>query len=171
MPHKINIEEHFLEPPYNIVETIAEYGDQQDRSTSVKADVTNWTIHHHDTTFDKFIHKFHGLYPKHQIKELWGVSYSMGDYAETHTHSGFDLSFAWFVDSCPLCTPLVFPNTRKLWMPPVATYTPEVGTLLVFSGQDNHYVPPHTCRHKRVVISGNAQLINTEATANDPWHQ
>ena len=165
MKQTLRIETFYVKPPVNTDEILDSLDWYRRDDRPVQADLTDWNVSQY---FPDLCNQVHVLYPNHKIQDLWVASYGRGDYAETHNHSGFDLSFAWFVDSCPLCTPLVFPNTRKLWMPPVATYTPEVGTLLVFSGQDNHYVPPHTCRHKRVVISGNAQLINTETT-RDPW--
>ena len=162
MPHKINIEEHFLEPPYNIVETIAEYGDQQDRNTNVQADVTHWHLQQ-DGKFNCIIDKINENYPNHTIEELWGCTYRQGDYAEAHNHFGFDLAFVWFVDTCSFCSPLVFPDTEHLWLPPLASIKPLTGNLHVFRGRDIHYVPPHTCPHDRMVISGNMELINTMA--------
>ena len=157
MPHKINIEEHFLEPPYNIVETIAEYGDQQDRNTNVQADVTHWHLQN-DGKFNCIIDKINEIYPTHTIEELWGCTYRQGDFAETHCHRGFDKSFVWFVDTCTHCSPLIFPDPEHPWMPPLASIRPSRGNLIVFNSNDIHYVPPHTCKHHRMVLSGNMSL-------------
>ena len=160
MPHKINIEEHFLEPPYNIVETIAEYGDQQDRNTNVQADVTHWHLQN-DGKFNCIIDKINEIYPTHTIEELWGCTYRQGNFAKAHNHNGFDRAFVWFVDSCSHCSPIVFPNWEHPWLPPLACHKPLQGNLHVFRGQDVHYVPPHTCPHDRVVVSGNLALLNS----------
>ena len=168
----IKVDKHFIEPEYNIVKAIKSYGDELGKVTNVRADHTDWHLHHKDRTFDPFINKFHEIYPKHIIKELWGCNYRRGDYAEAHNHHGFELAFVWFVDTCDRCSPLVFPDTPHLWMPPVHSFTPKRGTLLVFGGLDTHYVPPHTCDHERTVMSGNVQLrsLNTEVDTEDPWH-
>jgi hypothetical protein len=34
---------------------------------------------------------------------------------------------------------------------------PTIGKLVFFNSTDLHYVPPHTCDHDRVIISGNIQ--------------
>ena len=45
MQRTIKLETHFLAPPYKIVDEIKAYGDQQNRSTNVKADHTHWHVH------------------------------------------------------------------------------------------------------------------------------
>ena len=45
MQRTIKLETHYLAPPYKIVDEIKAYGDQQDRSTNVKADHTHWHVH------------------------------------------------------------------------------------------------------------------------------
>ena len=44
MQRTIKLETHYLEPPYKIREDILSYGDQQDRSTNVKADHTHYSF-------------------------------------------------------------------------------------------------------------------------------
>ena len=174
MPHKINIEEHFLEPPYNIVETIAEYGDQQDRNTNVQADVTHWHLEN-DGKFNCIIDKINEIYPTHTIEELWGCTYRQGDYTTTHHHYGYDRAFVWFVDTHSCCNPLIFPNIKEPWLKHEEVIKPRNGMLYVFGGKDIHYVEPHLCEHPRIVVSGNCRKnlsrdINTEVITNDPWH-
>ena len=162
MPHKINIEEHFLEPPYNIVETIAEYGDQQDRNTNVQADVTHWHLQN-DGKFNCIIDKINEIYPTHTIEELWGCTYRQGDYTTTHHHYGYDRAFVWFVDTHSSSPPLIFPDTDHPWLPPLRVIQPEKGKIYVFEGRDWHYVPPVTDGHKRVTMSGNMKIKEDSA--------
>ncbi len=160
MRRDLNIDTWYLAPDANIVGEVQSFGDQQNRSTNVMADVTNWNTHQHTDAFKYLIQQLNALYPKHSIEELWGCTYQQGDFAKAHNHSGFDLAFIWFVDTCSHCSPLVFPNWERPWMPPLAVIKPLQGNLHIFSGKEVHYVPPHTCPHHRMVVSGNMGLIN-----------
>ena len=160
MRRELNIDTWYLAPDVNIVGTIESFGDEQKRTTNVKADVTSWNTHQKTKAFQPLINQLNVLYPKYSIQELWGCTYQQGDFTQSHNHSGFDLAFAWFVDSCSHCSPLVFPNFERPWLPPLAVIKPLQGNLVVFSGKEIHYVSPHTCPHHRMVVSGNLGLIN-----------
>ena len=153
MQRIINIERFYIAPCAKIVDNILSIGDEQNGTTAVKADVTDWNIEEY--TLES---QLNVLYPKHTIEELWGCTYRQGDFAETHCHCGFDKSFVWFVDTCTHCSPLIFPDPEHPWMPPLASIRPSRGNLIVFNSNDIHYVPPHTCKHHRMVLSGNMSL-------------
>ena len=171
MYRTVKVDSHFIPVNDKIVETILSYGDELNRSSPVRADHTRWKLHEDDNAFEYFIQKFNEIYPKYYIEELWGCTYREGDYAETHNHFGFDLAFAWFVDTSPCCSPLIFPNHIEPWNPHHEVITPRNGMLYVFGHEDLHYVAPHTCKHHRIVVSGNCRkTINTEVLENDPWH-
>ena len=161
----VKIDSHFIEVNDKIVETILSYGDELKRSSPVKADHTRWKLQNDDRTFDYFIQQIHEIYPKHRISELWGCTYRQGDYAEAHNHFGFDLAFAWFVDTCSNCTPLIFRDIRHPWLAEEndRIITPINGMCYVFSGKDIHYVAPHICSHPRIVMSGNMDRIGERA--------
>ena len=163
MRRNLNIDTYYLAPDVNIIKEILNLGDEQKRSTNVQADCTSFHTHRYSDTFKYLTNDLNVLYPKYTVEELWGCTYRQGDFAKTHHHSGFDLAFVWFVDTCSFCSPLVFPDTEHLWLPPLASIKPLTGNLHVFRGRDVHYVPPHTCPHDRMVISGNMALINTMA--------
>ena len=91
-------------------------------------------------------------------------------FAQTHNHSGFDFSFVWFVDTCSHCSPLVFPDPEHPWMPPLEVHKPKKGNLVVFDAHDIHYVPPQSCNHNRITVSGNMSLNNEgEYDNRQPW--
>ena len=161
----VKIDSHFIEVNDKIVETILSYGDELKRSSPVKADHTRWKLQNDDRTFDYFIQQIHEIYPKHRISELWGCTYRQGDYAEAHNHFGFDLAFAWFVDTCSNCSPLIFPDIRHPWLAEKndRIITPINGMCYVFSGKDIHYVAPHICDHPRIIMSGNMDRIGERA--------
>ena len=153
MQRIINIERFYIAPCAKIVDNILSIGDEQNGTTAVKADVTDWNIEEY--TLES---QLNVLYPKHTIEEIWGCTYRQGDFAETHCHRGLDKSFVWFVDTCTHCSPLIFPDPEHPWMPPLASIRPSRGNLIVFNSNDIHYVPPHTCKHHRMVLSGNMSL-------------
>ena len=157
MQRSIKIEEHFLRPQYKIEEKIKSHGDEQQRTTNVYADVTNWHLEL-DDTYKSITGHIHENYPNHTIKELWGCAYKQGDFTKTHNHHGFDRAFVWFVDTSPTCSPLIFPDPEHPWMPPIHVIRPENGKIVVFEGIQLHYVPPQVNHYERVVISGNMQL-------------
>ena len=161
----VKIDSHFIEVNDKIVETILSYGDELKRSSPVKADHTRWKLQNDDRTFDYFQQQIHEIYPKHRISELWGCTYRQGDYAEAHNHFGFDLAFAWFVDTCSNCSPLIFPDIRHPWLAEKndRIITPINGMCYVFSGKDIHYVAPHICDHPRIIMSGNMDRIGERA--------
>ena len=161
----VKIDSHFIPVNDKIVETILSYGDELKRSSPVKADHTRWKLQNDDRTFDYFIQQIHEIYPKHRISEIWGCTYRQGDYAEAHNHFGFDLAFAWFVDTCSNCTPLIFPDICHPWLAEEndRIITPSNGMCYVFSGKDIHYVAPHICSHPRIVMSGNMDRIGERA--------
>tara|TARA_B100001778_G_scaffold290736_1_gene260393 strand:+ start:424 stop:936 length:513 start_codon:yes stop_codon:yes gene_type:complete len=166
MQRTIKLETHFLIPPYKIEEEIIAYGDQQNRTTNVNADVTHWHVHK-DNKFNFLVDYIHEIYPTHTIEELWGCTYRQGNFTKTHNHYGFDRGFVWFVDTSATCSPLIFPDPEHPWMPPIHVIQPKKGTIVVFSGQDLHYVPPQINGYTRVVMSGNMRLNTTVSTEND----
>ena len=161
MRRNLNIDTYYLAPDANILRELSNMGDEQNYSTNVKADVTFWDTHCRSNVFQPLINQLNVLYPTHQVEELWGCTYRQGNFAKAHNHNGFDRAFVWFVDSCSHCSPIVFPNWEHPWLPPLAYHKPLQGNLHVFRGQDVHYVPPHTCPHDRVVVSGNLALLNS----------
>ncbi len=154
MQRNFKLDEWYVSPGPNIADKIIEMGDSQSWGTPVKAAVTDWNISDYPL-FDELVRQLHVLYPTHKIEELWGAVYRQGDYAQNHCHPGFDYSFVWYLDTCTHCSPLVFPDVEHPWMPPLHVARPKVGQLLVFSGNDHHYVTPQYCTHERVVVSGN----------------
>ena len=159
LQRNIKIESHYIPVDVKIREAILKRGDELNRSSPVRADHTQWKLHR-NSEYSYFIDKFHEIYPKYRINELWGCTYRQGDYAEAHNHFGFDLAFVWFVDTSPTCSPLIFPDPEHPWMPPLSVVTPVTGNIIVFSGMELHYVPPQVNNYTRIVMSGNLKLNN-----------
>ena len=142
---------------------IREVGDQQNRNTNVKADMT-----HHQMWRDK--------YPAHEqfqvvcqmagqlaiqhcpekvrpffrpaVTEVWGAVYRKGEYTRAHDHWPAIWSFSYYVNVCSKCAPIVFPGADL-------TVKPQNGMFVLFPGWIEHKVPKQKCDHDRVMIAGN----------------
>ena len=159
MKQNLRIETFYVRPPVNTDEILDSLDWYHRSDAPVKASLTDWYM------FDQFpdlCRQLNVLYPNHKIQDLWVASYERGDYAEAHNHSGFDWSFVWYLDACPSCNPISFPDLKHPWKSDDRIY-PKVGNLHVFDASLHHYVVPHTCyHHNRVVVSGN--LIHREVS-------
>ena len=159
MKQNLRIETFYVRPPVNTDEILDSLDWYHRSDAPVKASLTDWYM------FDQFpdlCRQLNVLYPNHKIQDLWVASYERGDYAEAHNHSGFDWSFVWYLDACPSCNPISFPDVKRPWLSDERIY-PKVGNLHVFDAGLIHYVCPHTCHHhNRVVVSGN--LIHREVS-------
>ena len=159
MKQNLRIETFYVKPPVNTDEILDNLDWYRRSEAPVQADLTDWYM------FDQFpdlCRQLNVLYPNHKIQDLWVASYGRGDYSESHDHRGFDWSFVWYLDACPSCNPISFPDVKRPWLPDERIY-PKVGNLHVFDAGLIHYVCPHTCHHhNRVVVSGN--LIHREVS-------
>ena len=165
MKQILKIDKYYVRPPLNYKEIIKELSLYRREDAPVQADLTDWNVSD-CYLFDEFKGQLHVLYPTYQIEDLWVAIYRSGDYAEAHNHTGFDWSFVWYLDTCVHCSPLVFPNILRPWLPP-EVIKPKVGNLHVFDGSRPHYVPPHTCAHDRIVVSGNLIHRTVQNDLND----
>ena len=92
------------------------------------------------------------LYTKDlEIKESWGLIYSKGDFAESHTHFPYLFSFAYFLNTNYNHPPLVFDKI----FPDLIQIKPSEGALVIFPSYVNHFVPENEINDERIIISGN----------------
>ena len=161
----LTIETFYVRPPVNNKEILNDLNWCRREDRPVKADLTDWDVKDY---FPNLCSQIHVLYPNHFIQDLWVASYGCGDYSETHNHTDFDWSFVWYLDACTECSPLIFPNLKQPWLPGEVIH-PKVGNLHVFHCDRMHYVPPHTCSHERVVVSGNLKRKPEEPEFRNPF--
>ena len=167
MARRVNPQTYYLYPENWIANYIRGVGDKNNRESSLKCDVTHWTMHQDEPFWDitekinvianQLLMDRHGCV---EVCEMWGGVYKRGDYAVIHMHPdpNYVQSVVWYIDACPDCAPLVFPEPDRPWMPPAAVITPDTGILVMFNSTDLHYVPPQECEHERVIISGNIHV-------------
>ena len=144
-------------PPENLADIIRDSKDVQNRSTNVKAKMTDWYMHKEfEWVCDKAIELADENNPhkiKMEVGEVWGALYRKGEYTKEHDHWPNLWSFVYTVEGCINCAPLVFPNgasTPPIW--------PEEGNMVLFPAWVLHQVPSHRCNHDRIIVAGNISL-------------
>ena len=132
-------------------------GDCQNRSTNVKADMTQWQIWKETDLFNKFLSEASkeiiSLSWVQNNKDflfsnVWAAVYRKGDYATIHDHILTYISFVVCLDDGGLSHPLVFSDSNIQ----VEMIT---GRIVVFPSYVKHHVPVYYGESPRVVLAGN----------------
>ena len=148
-----------------LVSTLEEYPDKQDRNTNVKATMTEWNW---DPISDrlkrlkncviqdaksKFFQHAGYLYehPLAFFESFWGNVYHKGDCAVTHHHLYSHLSMVYFLKTKWYHSPLVFTYSGK-------KIRPRGGRYVLFPSHIMHHVPIHRFKETRITLSGNIIL-------------
>jgi len=142
---------------------IRQCGDQQNHSTNVKADMTDFRMwepqqpgHKQFQVICKFaIEMAIANSPpqaleffKPAVSDCWGVVYRENEYTKRHDHWPSIWSFSYYVNVSPTCSPIVFPDAEK-------SIQPENGMMCMFPGWIAHEVPKQSAQSERVMIAGN----------------
>jgi len=94
------------------------------------------------------------------IVHTWFVNYNEGDHTNPHTHYPLQYSFAYFINSPPGSSPLVFTHSN-------ISIDPTPGTVVIFPGNVKHHVNTNKSTG-RLVLVGNFLFtpleINVEVT-------
>ena len=83
-----------------------------------------------------------------ECTNFWANVYEKGDYADSHNHSPYHFSFAYFLKSKWYHSPLVFSESGK-------KIRPKEGRFVAFPGYLRHSVPKHRFNDDRITLSGN----------------
>lgn len=134
-------------------------GDQQNKTTNVKALMTHWDMYNHSEAFSKFVTWVTERFTEcpldsfqrqrdYKLNALWGMIYRDGEHAIPHHHLPAYFSFVYFVKVSDYSSPLMFKASN--------TYIkPEIGKLVFFPSYLLHYVPKQTIDEERITIAGN----------------
>tara|TARA_Y100001937_G_scaffold13826_1_gene18374 strand:+ start:350 stop:889 length:540 start_codon:yes stop_codon:yes gene_type:complete len=144
-----------------LIKTIDEYGDRQNHSSNVKAQMTEWKMWHEPsfkTIADISLNIANQLSPRLynrsvdlQLQTLWGMKYKSGESAIAHDHWPALWSFVYYINAPKNASGLFFPEMgeqggeRKL----------EKGLMIFFQGHIKHSVRPSKFRGSRYCVSGN----------------
>ena len=154
--------ENLLTPEEN--DTLAQYviglGDVQESKTFVKASMSDWQLHTHNSIVKKLCDKVLDIIlessgrknstkpPKFYIRKCWGAVYGKGDWTQEHNHAGSVYGWCYYIRMPKGSSPLVFPEAEL-------ECHPKEGELIVFPGIVKHSVPPCECEEKRIMIASN----------------
>ena len=137
---------------------ILETGDEMQKSTNVKADMTNWTMHKTHTGFKQLVDmvmSIAGQLTKYKAplytSECWGAVYVEGEQTKEHNHWPYLWSWCYYVKAPKGSSPLVFTEGN-------IEFEPTEGDLIIFSSLVNHKVPKCDCEEPRVMIAGNISV-------------
>lgn len=137
-------------------------GDITSRQTYAKAYMTDWkeTRFKSFETLSHFVVNSYNSYMIHDnvfysvkdIRDMWGLIYNKGDYAEEHQHEIANLySFIYYVKASKKSAPLIFTDA----FPFHKKIQPENGMLIIFPSYMRHKVPKQIHEDERIVIAGN----------------
>ena len=134
---------------------ILKLGDQMERTTNVKADMTHWNTFLPEwkdlgmDVMENHLPEFVGeIDAKFVCYAMWGVSYSKGDYTVFHHHFPSLLSFIYYVKADEDSAPLVFSDIDY-------ELHPKENDLIIFPSYLKHGVPTQMKDANRMSISGN----------------
>jgi len=139
-------------------------GDQQNKSTNVKALMTHWDMFNHSEVFNNLLDWIVECFgqcdllsfkrqTEYKLNSLWGMIYKKGEHTKPHDHLPSYFSFVYFVKVDETSSPLIFEAS--------STYIkPEPGKIVLFPSHLKHYVPEQTSDCERITIAGN--IIATE---------
>lgn len=158
----LNYLEDFKEFNKQLEKDTKSTGDVQRRSTNAKAYMTHWQMANKFNSYNKLLKIIcTEKIPKYQdikliqngevffsCKDMWGVIYKKNDETKKHRHLSI-FSFTYYVKASENCAPIIFSDPGYLEI------QPKTGTLLIWKGEYEHYVPKQKTNSPRIVISGN----------------
>lgn len=174
---------YLKEDNQRLAEIILSQGDEQDRSTNIKADMTSARLTSKFPELNLFVEGIvrDGIIPylgkrnstqvynafqdakeqSYSVFDIWGAVYNKGDYTISHDHIWSSVSFCYYVSVPKNCSPLVFDDIN-------ISIQPEEGMLVVFHSELKHSVPVSISEEPRIVIAGNVMVnppcLNVTAT-------
>lgn len=173
VPAKVGI--NFLDVDNErLKEIILSEGDQQNKKTNLKCDMTSWHLNEAYPELNDLANKIviEGVVPyltkvysndsydaapdvkDHQflLADMWGAVYNKNDYAAKHSHGLAHTSFCYYVQAPKNCPLLVFDDAEM-------AVQPETGMLVTFNADLFHSVPASSIDDQRIVIAGNFDLV------------
>ena len=144
-------------------------GDEMERTSNIKADMTRYqTVCPEFTELHTIINPyisdlFIDQKPPSKIslifKETWGALYKKGDYAIPHHHDPSKLSWIYYVKVSEKSTPLCIHNVANGGKEETAKIPPTISDLVGFPSWVEHSVPKQLIEEDRIVVAGNVDVI------------
>jgi len=138
---------------------IINIGDQQNRMTNVKADMTrwqnflpNWKKLGRDVVENHLVNLVVDAETSWVVHSLWGVNYQKGDYTIFHDHCPSTFSFVYYVKAGEGSSPIVFSDVGYELLP-------KENDLIIFPSHLRHGVPSQISSAERIIIAGNISAL------------
>ncbi len=143
-----------------LARVIRQVGDEQQRKSNVKADMTNWGMFDDAQPGAEYFRELCNFacqlamqhsptqewYPA--VKQCWGALYRKGEHTIDHNHWPALWSFTYYVEATAGCAPLLFPKAG-------IAVKPRPGQMCLFPGWVNHGVPEQQADAERIMVAGN----------------
>ena len=151
-----------------LTDIIVDRGDEQNHSSNVKADMTDWFMHKKYKEFKEL--SIHAEAVANQMIEdpvamftfdCWGAVYRKGDETVIHSHWGNLWSWCYYLKIPNDSPPFRFEDTFQSETNDVTSFDiyPEDDDLLIFPSWFKHSVPKIECDGERIMIAGNIQTV------------
>ena len=144
-----------------IIKVINEYGDRQNHTSNVKAQMTEWKMWD-EPGFNKLAHyilkaaevastQTYNTAIVPEITNMWGMKYKSGEQAISHDHWPAVWSCAYYLNAPKGAPGLFFPEMGEQG----GERGLEKGLLVMFQGHIKHAVRPSKFKGYRYVVSAN----------------
>lgn len=160
---KLNLNENTRS---SLIELILEHGDEQNHSSNVKADMTDWFMHTRYKEFKElsiFTEALSKKISKDNIDvmtfDCWGAVYRKGEETIKHTHWGNLWSWCYYLKVPSDSPPFRFEDIGEGKTASFDIY-PQEDDLLMFPSWISHSVPVSQSDEERIMVAGNIQLNN-----------
>tara|TARA_R100000008_G_scaffold34029_1_gene19242 strand:- start:51 stop:641 length:591 start_codon:yes stop_codon:yes gene_type:complete len=175
----LQMDKEYIQPLHNkLLDIVINTGDKQNKSSNVKADMTDWDMHvkYEDfETLGKIVkvllvqdtlpkNKDEAIKTQHKydMREMWGAVYRKGDHTKRHWHWPCTWSFGYYLKTSKNTPPILFNNAMRADLIGNIVYYPAVGDLVIFPSEIYHEVPVQEADEERVMIAGNLQAVSHE---------
>ena len=150
-----------------LTDIIVVHGDEQNHSSNVKADMTDWFMHHKYKEFKELsIHA--EAVAKQMTKDpvsmftfdCWGAVYRKGEYTQKHSHWGNLWSWCYYLEVPPDASPFRFEDIIEQGKEEGAPFDvyPKEDDILMFPSWLQHSVPKMESSSERNMVAGNIQI-------------
>ena len=155
-----------------LTDIIVDRGDEQNHSSNVKADMTDWFMHEKYKEF-KELAIFAEAIAKQMTEagpvpmvthECWGAVYRKGEYTKKHNHWGSLWSWCYYLEVPPDASPFRFEDIIEQGEEAPFDVYPKEDDILIFPSWVQHSVPKSESNSERIMVAGNIQVDQSSST-------
>ena len=156
-----------------LTDIIVVHGDEQNHSSNVKADMTDWFMHQKYKEFREL--SIHAEAVARQMTkdpvsmftfDCWGAVYRKGEYTKKHSHWGNLWSWCYYLEVPPDAPPFLFEDITAMGESEPSSFDvyPKENDLLMFPSWVSHSVPKSESNSERIMVAGNIQIDHSSSS-------